>query len=139
MAFLKRWVHAPWVLLYSLLSFNGVHCAPLQGSEWKPVMIGETVVPEAASAFVRFGGKGRLQGYSGCNRLFAEYKVDEGHVFIGPVAATRMACSADVMMREAALVTALENARTYQRARIRLVLFDMDGIPILELRQTDWD
>jgi heat shock protein HslJ len=139
MAFLKRWVHAPWVLLYSLLSFNGVHSAPLQGSEWKPVMIGETVVPEAASAFVRFGGKGRLQGYSGCNRLFAEYKVDEGHVFIGPVAATRMACSADVMMREAALVTALENARTYQRARIRLVLFDMDGIPILELRQTDWD
>jgi heat shock protein HslJ len=139
MAFLKRWVHAPWVLLYSLLSFNGVHSAPLQGSEWKPVMIGETVVPEAASAFVRFGGKGRLQGYSGCNRLFAEYKVDEGHVFIGPVTATRMACSADVMMREAALVTALENAHTYQRARIRLVLFDMDGIPILELRQTDWD
>ena len=62
---------------------------------------------------------------------------------VGPVTATRMACSADVMMREAALVTALENAlenaRTYQRARIRLVLFDMDGIPILELRQTDWD
>jgi heat shock protein HslJ len=139
MAFLIRRVHALWVLLYSLLSFNCVQSAPLQGSEWKPVMIGETVVPEAASAFVRFGSKGRLLGYSGCNRLFADYQVDEGHVFIGPVAATRMACSEDVMMLEAALVTALENARTYQRARIRLVLFDMDGIPILELRQTDWD
>ncbi len=139
MTVLIRRVCAPWVLLCGLLSFNGVQSAPLQGSEWKPVMIGETAVPEAASAFVQFGSKGRLQGYGGCNRLFAEYQVDAGHIFIGPVAATRMLCAAEVMTREAALVTALENARTYQRVRILLVLFDMDGIPILELRQTDWD
>jgi len=137
MAFLIH--RAPWVLLCGLLSSNVAQSAPLQGSEWKPVMIGETAVPEATSAFVQFGSKGRLQGNSGCNRLFAEYQVDAGHILIGPVVATRMLCAAEVMTREAALANALESARTYQRVRIRLVMFDGDGMPILQLRQTDWD
>ena len=111
----------------------------LQGSEWKPLRIGDDAVPEESSAFVQFQSKGRLIGHSGCNRMFAEYESRDGQIFIGPVAATRMACADSVMAREAALAAALENARTYRRDGIQLVLFDSMGQPILELRQTDWD
>ena len=127
------------VFVIALLWLNSAQSASLRGSEWKPVRIGEIAVPEAAPAFVQFRGNGRLQGHGGCNRLFAEYEADDGYLSIGPVATTRMACAEGVMAFEAALVTALGNARSYLRMRTRLVVYDSDGIPLLELRQTDWD
>ena len=130
---------ASWIPLASLLMSPDIQAITLRGSEWRPVQIGEAAVPESISAFVQFRSKGRIHGYGGCNRLFAEYQVEGGRIFIGPVAATRRVCAQDVMAQEAALARALEGARTFQRYRIRLVLFDKDGIPILELRQTDWD
>ena len=75
----------------------------LQGSEWKPLRIGDDAVPEESSAFVQFQSKGRLIGHGGCNRMFAEYESRDGQLFIGPVAATRMACADSVLAREAAL------------------------------------
>lgn len=111
----------------------------LQGSEWKPLRIADVSVPQDSSAYLQFRSKGRLMGFSGCNRLFAEYQAEDGGIFVGPVAATRMACADSVMARESALASALENARTYQRDGTRLVLFDAAGQPILELRQSDWD
>lgn len=111
----------------------------LQGSEWKPLLINGEPVPEETSAFIQFRSKGRLEGYSGCNRLFSEYQTEGNQILVGPVAATRRACADTVMLRESALATALEQARTWYRERIRLVLFDANGVPILELRQTDWD
>ena len=128
------------VILLALLIFVGTtESAPLQGSEWKPLRMGDVAVPDDSSAFVQFRSKGRLEGHSGCNRIFAEYETDAEHIFIGPVAATRMACELELMEREAALARALENARTYQRKRHKLVLFDQRGTPVLEMRQTDWD
>ena len=117
----------------------GAGASTLQGSEWKPELINGEPVPQETSAFIQFRSKGRLEGYSGCNRLFSEYETSINQILIGPVAATRRACVDSVMQREAALATALEQARTWYRERIRLVLFDAEGTPILELRQTDWD
>lgn len=127
------------LLPYSLLFVQSVAATQLQGSEWKPLRIGDEAVPEESSAFVQFHSKGRLNGYSGCNRMFGEYEAGDGQIFIGPVAATRMACAETVMARESALAAALENARTYHRDGTQLVLFDSAGKPLLELRQTDWD
>lgn len=126
-------------LLAVLLWIGNVHAVSLQGSEWQPLRMGEIAVPETSAAFVQFRSKGRLEGHSGCNRIFAEYEAQDGYIFVGPVAATRMACEEDLMAIEAALATALETARSYQRMQTRLVLFDQDGNPILEMRQTDWD
>ena len=127
-------------LLLSTLPFVPMAAATqLQGTGWKPLRIGDEAVPEETSAFVQFGSKGRLIGYSGCNRMFGEYDAGDGQIFVGPVAATRMACAETVMARESALAAALENARTYRRDGTRLVLFDSAGQPLLELRQTDWD
>lgn len=127
------------LLIVGLSIYPPVHATLLQGSEWKPLRIADHGVPDDSSAFVQFRSKGRLNGYSGCNRLFAEYEASDGQIFIGPVAATRMACAASVMARESALATVLETARTYRRDGSSLVLFDAAGKPILEMRQTDWD
>ncbi|MCG6965842.1 MAG: META domain-containing protein [Chromatiaceae bacterium] len=127
-------------LALTLTLSSGVGVAePLQGSEWKPLLIRDQAVPEDSSAFVQFRSKGRLEGFGGCNRLFAEYQAADGYIFVGPVAATRTTCVDSVLQREAALAGALEGARTYRRERIRLVLFDSAGQPILEMRQSDWD
>ncbi|MDJ0739169.1 MAG: META domain-containing protein [Gammaproteobacteria bacterium] len=125
--------------LFGLVSPSTVVAASLQGSEWIPLRIGDDALPPDTAAFVQFHSKGRLLGHGGCNRLFADYDAHDGRIFVGPVAATRMACTASVMAREAALAGALENARTYRRDGIQLVLFDAAQVPILELRQTDWD
>jgi len=126
-------------LLVGLMWFGTALSAPLHGSEWTPLLIGETAIPQASSIFVQFRGEGRLQGYGGCNRLFAEYMENDGCISIGTVAGTRMACDELVMQREAALIGALEKTRSYRRMRTRLMLFDEDRVPLMELRQTDWD
>lgn len=124
--------------LVGLLPFH-VLATSLAGTEWKPVRMGALEVPKASSAYVQFRSKGRLTGYSGCNRLQAQYVADDGSIFIGPVAATRMMCAETVMTREVALAAALERSRTFRRQQTELVLYDAGGQPILELRQTDWD
>lgn len=102
--------------------------------------MGDMDVPNESMAFVQFRSEGRLSGSSGCNRLFAEYQADSrGTIFIGPVATTRMICDELVMEQERALAAALENARSYQRRSIWLVLFDSEARQVLEMRQTDWD
>lgn len=111
----------------------------LAGTEWKQVGMGALAVPQASSAYIQFRSKGSLTGYSGCNRLMADYVTEDWAIFIGPVAATRMACADTVMARAAALAAALEQSRTFRRERAELVLFDADGQPILELQQSDWD
>lgn len=114
--------------------------AALQGSEWTPLSLGDVPLNAPSPAFVQFASKGRLLGFGGCNRLFAEYQTSaDNDIFIGPVAATRMACEEDVQMFEAEFAAALENARTFLRRETQLTLFDSAGTPILELRQTDWD
>jgi heat shock protein HslJ len=128
-----------WLVAVALGWATTVGAVSLQGSEWQPLLIGEDKVPDDTAAFIQFRSKGRLQGHSGCNRLFAEYQTEANRILVGPVAATRRLCAEDIMRREAALAAALENARTWHRDRIRLVLFGADGTPILELRQTDWD
>jgi heat shock protein HslJ len=118
---------------------GAVSAAGLQGSEWKPVALGDMLLTGDSQAFIQFRSKGRLLGSGGCNRLMAEYSVSGRHIFIGPVAGTRMYCGEEQMGVEANLISALERARTFERDRTRLVLFDAGGAPILELRQTDWD
>ncbi|HPE79753.1 MAG TPA: META domain-containing protein [Gammaproteobacteria bacterium] len=116
------------------------HSATLQGSEWTPLSLREVPLTATSPVFVQFASKGRLLGFGGCNRLFADYQTGAGNtIFIGPVAATRMACEEGVLAYEAEFAAALEHSRTYLRQQTRLTLFDSAGTPILELRQTDWD
>ena len=128
------------MLLAAPISVTAADGSGLAGSEWKPLRISGWEVPEASSVFVQFRGQGRLEGFTGCNRLFGEYEASDGRLSVGPVVATRKVCDDDhVQQVETALLAALDSARRYHRERIWLVVFDSVGQPILEMRQTDWD
>ena len=96
-------------------------------------------LPTDVTAFIQFRGDGRLLGHTGCNRLLGEYRLQDQQVQLGPLSSTRKACDVDVMRHERALIETLQNVRSFRRVRTRLLLFGADGLPILELRQTDWD
>ncbi len=128
------------MLLAASVWVNAADGSGLAGSEWKPLRIDGREVPEASSAFVQFRGQGRLEGFGGCNRLLGEYEASDRRLSVNAVAATRKACDdAAVMQVESALLSALEDARSYHRERISLVVFGSAGQPLLEMRQTDWD
>jgi len=113
--------------------------AQLAGSEWRPTEIGGVEVPAGAAMFVRFGGEGKLQGNGGCNGFFGTYKLAGDGIEIGPLGATRMACPAPIMEREALFLQALANARKFVRDRIDLSLTDGAETPVVRLIQTDAD
>jgi heat shock protein HslJ len=113
--------------------------APLAGSEWRPVAIGDTAPGSDSGSFVQFRGEGQITGTGGCNRFSGTYEIDGATIRIGPLAATRRACPPPLMHREAALFAALERARRYQRARIDLTLYDEAGSAVARFARTDAD
>lgn len=139
MSRLRQALFAILALLGALVALPSAHAGSLAGSEWKPLLIDGSPVPEDTRAFVRFGGQGRLFGFSGCTDLSADYQASDGRLVVGPLAAARTACEDRGTQHAAALTRALERARSYRRQGIHLLLFDACGRPVLELRQTDWD
>jgi len=128
------------IVLAVVLPLSGLaHPDPLAGSEWRPTCMQGRALPADVTAFIQFRGGGRLLGHTGCNRLLGEYRIDDRQIHLGPLSSTRKACDAGVMRQEHALIGALQKASSFRRARTRLVLFGADGLPTLELRQTDWD
>ena len=112
----------------------------LAGSEWRPLNIGDIEVPAGSELFVRFGGEGKLEGHSGCNRFSGTFKLTGDGIEIGPLGVNRMACSEPaVMEREVRFLEALQNARRFLRDRIDLSLTDNAGNPVVRLIQTDAD
>jgi heat shock protein HslJ len=130
---------APIVLAVVPLVSGLARPEPLAGSEWRPTCMQGSALPADVTAFIQFRGGGRLFGHTGCNRLLGEYRIDDRQIHLGRLSSTRKACDDDVMRQEHALIGALQKASSFRRARTRLVLFGDDGLPILELRQTDWD
>ncbi len=123
----------------ALVMSASVLAAGLAGSEWRPVKIGERVLPESASIFVKFEAGGRLSGYSGCNRFFGSYEIADDGITIGPLGATRMACPEPVMALESVFLETLQAAEGFARDTIRLTLIDEQGRSSVQLIQTDWD
>ena len=130
---------APILLAILLLLYTAAHADPLAGSEWQPTCMQGRALPTDVTAFIQFRGDGRLLGHTGCNRLLGKYRLDDQQIGFGPLSSTRKACDVDVMRQERALIETLQNVRSFRRVRTRLLLFGADGLPILELRQTDWD
>ena len=111
----------------------------LAGSEWKPTQLYDKSVPADFDIFIQFGGEDRATGYGGCNRFTGRYSTDEQTIRIGPLASTRRACVPEVMDMENLFFKVLDSARSFQRNRIDLILFDDAQVEIARLRQTDAD
>ena len=67
------------------------------------------------SLTANFGEDGTITGNSGCNDYNGPYKVTGNQIGIGPIAATKKACSdpPGVMEQEAQYLAAIDNAQVY--------------------------
>ena len=63
-----------------------------------------------------FDENGQVTGNAGCNDYFASYKTGDSDIQIGPVGATRKACSSPpgIMEQESEYLVALQTAATYR-------------------------
>jgi heat shock protein HslJ len=75
-----------------------------------------------------FAADGSFHGFGGCNQLSGSYTTSGGNgVTIGPLAATRKTCGADVDQLEAAYTAALGRVATYDISGHTLTLRDRGG------------
>jgi heat shock protein HslJ len=81
-------------------------CTPatLEG-RWRVLTLGPDALPDRAE--IGFAMEQRLFAQVGCNRLAGGYTPAHGVLRTGPMAATRMACPADLMARDDRLVDLL--------------------------------
>lgn len=77
----------------------------------------------------------RISGYTGCNALGGNYRVERGYLTTGGVITTRRACSAALMRQEAALLALLDQRLAVQQShRGRLLLTGRDGKTLVLVR-----
>lgn len=82
----------------------------LVGSEWQLRDLGGTPVVEDSSATLSFVDPGRVTGNGSCNRYGGSAELGDGTIKVGPLAATKMACTPEVDAQERAYLAALQNA-----------------------------
>ena len=136
---MTRGLAVRFVLLAHLMGTGPAVAGQLAGSEWWPKVINGVATPKDADLFVQFRSAGRVAGNGGCNRFTGKYRLKGGRIEIGPLAMTRKACPGPIMKRETQFVTALSQARRFDRQRIRLLLSDRTGAPLMRLIQRDAD
>ena len=88
----------------------------LVGSEWELRDLGGTPVLEDRRPTLSFADPGRITGNGSCNRYGGGADLGDGTIKVGPLAVTKMACTAEIDAQERAYLAALQNA-----ARLELV------------------
>lgn len=116
---------------------NATHSLPgLEGTTWSLSRIGPTSISagtvQPSPHLVLDAGTKRASGSSGCNRFTGTYEIDGDRIAFGRMAGTRMACSRGMDI-EQAFLAALEQAKAWNIAMGKLVLFDGNGVPLAEL------
>lgn len=79
------------------------------GTPWKIASIGADKGFADGLSTLTLTREGRLSAFSGCNGMGAKYTYERGALTVGPVMATRMACTPEKMRDEQALGDALAN------------------------------
>ncbi len=99
------------------IAVNGDAALPeMLAGVWIVTGVDAATIPPGAPVTLDFGAAGELVGTSGCNRYGAALTISGASLTVGPVRATRMACSADLMALEAAFNTALAGITRYEIA-----------------------
>lgn len=78
---------------------------------------------------IRFA-KGRVEGFSGCNRFAGNYTVDRDKLVLGKLAGTMMSCLGPAMKLENAFKGALVGSFRYSISKDRLTLTADSGAPL---------
>jgi len=94
--------------------------AELAGTSWTLVSIGGAPVVEGSGPHLTFAANGNASGSTGCNSMSGTYATDGAALTFGPLATTRMACEANLMNQETAVLQALAGASGWE--------IDADGL-----------
>ena len=106
----------------------------LAGSEW-----GFPGSQSNKAPYVQFRSGGRVSGFGGCNRFNGSYTQAKDKLRLGPLSATRMACSPQIMKQERDLFALLSRTRTAAATHLALILKDSTGAVLATLARRDWD
>lgn len=89
----------------------------LSGTGWKVEGI-----PRRVKASMVFGKDGKLTGFSGCNRFFAQYKTDGEGLNVNGIGGTRKLCPDVEMSVERELLKTLEVVDKWQGTAQKITL-----------------
>lgn len=96
----------------------------LAGSQWQVESIGgKSVIPDS-DITIGFTDQGRVYGGASCNRYQGGWSAEGNHLEFSHMAATRMACAAELMDQEDRFLKLLSEAEVYE--------LEADGKLILE-------
>ena len=118
-----------------VLVFGKPQAAPaLDGSTWKAIQVGETLVPEGVEVSLSFAG-GEVTGKAACNGYFASYTQEGSQLSITNAGATEMFCMEEgIMELEQAFLGSLPNVRSFQIQMGGLALLDESGAALIYLK-----
>lgn len=100
---------------------------------WTVTSIGGKPVTGTRPLTLSIAPDHRAGGSAGCNNFFTEAEIVDRTLTFGPAAATRMACTPEVMTQETAYLAALAAIGGYEIDRTSLRLLDAAGIPLIGL------
>ncbi|MFV9507272.1 MAG: META domain-containing protein [Oscillochloridaceae bacterium umkhey_bin13] len=87
--------------------------------------VNQLPVPDARPTLNFLGNA--VQGSTGCNTFNGSFQLSGQGIVMGPFASTRIFCGEGLSQQEFSYLQALEQARTWQRDGVNLVLFDITG------------
>ena len=108
--------------------YQRLYGAPLVGTQWQLVLLNGQDIPNPDSRFsLHFENRRQLNGSSGCNRYRAACDAQpNGHLHIGEIAVTRMACPD--AGTESSFLEMLRSTVRYELDAKMLILSDSIGV-----------
>ena len=97
------------------------------GIRWRPVMIGDDAIPDDSGMFIQFEVDGSIKGHGGCNGFFGSLEQTESGLGVGPLGATRMACSESIISREMTFLNAVHKTRNFDTGNDDMRLLDEEN------------
>lgn len=107
--------------------------ASLTGVDWRPVVVGSSLLPEDSGMFVSFDVDGSIKGHGGCNGFFGTLVQSDSGLEVSPLGATSMACGEVTMNRESSFLQAVQETKGFKEGADGLHLLDDNGNVLAEL------
>ncbi|MEU7060168.1 META domain-containing protein [Streptomyces sp. NPDC046197] len=106
--------------------------APLYGTKWTVTALGShgtsVSLPKNAKPYLVLDrASGKVTGSLGCNHVWAQATVRDGHITFGRASTTRMMCDASLMRTEKSLLRLFDGTATYRLDHRTLTLTSQNG------------